>query len=227
MSQESDTFTSLGWSDVWASVLTQPSVATFETILGDPQATDRRACTWVFMSALIGYTFSMFVQALVSGLNGSASQAGSSIASAVGISLIAMLCAAPFSALGAVLGLVTSAGITQLIANALGGTGTYSKLVYAFAAYIAPLTLLTSLLGAIPLVNCLAVLPGIYGLVLNVIAVKAVNQFGWGRAIASSVFILLVALVLVAIIWIVVLALLGPSIRDMFYNFRGTPPELP
>jgi hypothetical protein len=118
-----------------------------------------------------------------------------------------------------VLGLMISAGLTQLIASALGGTGSYSKLVYAFATYSAPLAIISSIVGSIPYVNYLAFPLSIYGMVLNVIAVKAVNQFGWGKAIASSWLILasiLLVVVLVAVMVIAILTLLGPIIGSVF-----------
>ena len=100
----------------------------------------------------------------------------------------------------------------------LGGTGTYAKLAYAFAAYLAPLTLVSSFISAIPLVNCLTLPIAIYGIVLNVIAVKAVHQFGWGKALASSVLVFAGILLVVAVGVIVILALLGPAIGTVFSN---------
>lgn len=70
-----------------------------------------------------------------------------------------------------------------------------------------------------PLVNCLAFPLGIYGLVLNAIAVKAVHQFSWGRALAASFALLAVALLcLLPVFVIVVLAILGPAIGNIFSN---------
>jgi len=203
------------WSEVWISALTRPSVATFEGFVQDPNATDRRAYTWVFVSALIGFAIS----ALLGIVFGTGTAEGPEATGVmVGSSLTCLICGAPISALLSVLGLVIIGGITQLIAGALGGTGTYSELVHAFAAYMAPLTLITSVLGAIPYINFLTIPLGIYGIVLNVIAVRAVHQFGWGKAIASSVLILVGILVLVACVVIGILLLLGPVIGNVFSN---------
>jgi hypothetical protein len=197
-------------------------VATFEGIANDPNATTSRAYTWVAVSALIGYVISVVFQIMLgtgSSLLSQPGRAGAAGAAGVaGFGLTTLICCAPVVVVLSVLGLMISAGITQLIASALGGTGTYSKLVYAIAAYIAPLTIVSTVLGSIPLINCLDYLIGIYGIVLNVIAVKAVHQFGWGKAIASSFLILAAILFFVAIVVIVILALLGPAIGNIFSN---------
>jgi hypothetical protein len=103
------------------------------------------------------------------------------------------------AALGALLGVAFSAWVTQLIARALGGSGTYTKLVYLFAAFQAPL-LIVSPLGGLP-VPCLFLVSlgtGLYGLLLTVISVEAVNRFGWGRALAASSPLLAVGFLIMA-----------------------------
>ncbi len=217
---------SFSWIQVWTNALTRPSVATFEELVRDPKATSGRAYAWVFITALIGSGFSVLIELALAGISGSASSAESGAIATLGGSIMRLVCAVPVIAVLSVLGLMISAGITQLIASAIGGTGTYSKLVYAFAAYLAPLALITGVLGAIPYVNCLTFPLGLYSIVLNVTAVKAVHQFGWGKAVASSILILAGILVVVAVVIIVILALLGPAIGSVFSNIIrdiGTP----
>jgi hypothetical protein len=224
MSQELSTppVVSYTWSEAWIKALTQPTVRTFEAIANDPKATANRAYVWVAVSSLIAYVISMALQLMLGTSNTLLSQPGREGALGAlgfaGAGLGTLVCCAPFVAAFAVLGLAISAGITQLIASALGGTGTYPKLAYAIAAYDAPITLITGLVSAIPFLNCLAFPIGIYAIVLNVIAVKAVHQFGWGKAVASSVLILAAILVFVAVVVIVILALLGPAIGNIFSN---------
>jgi hypothetical protein len=98
----------------------------------------------------------------------------------------------------------------------LGGTGTYTELVYGWAASIPPLALIIGTLGSIPNVYAVAlnVGGGLYGSVLQVTAIKAVHHFSWGRAIAS-VFLIPVAVVLVAVAVIVFLTLVGTASRHI------------
>jgi hypothetical protein len=215
----------LTWFDTWILAVTQPSVASFEKIIRDPKASITRAFLWVFITSLIGYAFIMAGQMIFGGRADASMFGGQSNLEPVQMLLI-FACQTPIMAVLSIVGLVICAGITTLIARALGGTGPFSQLVYAFAAYEAPLALVSGVLGAIPLVIFLSFFLGVYGIVLNVIAVKAVHQFGWGKAIVSSVVILFGILVLIAIITIVILALLGPSIQNVFNNVIqqiGTP----
>jgi len=212
---------SFSWSETWTKALTQPLEASYEEISNDPNASPRKAYTWIFVSSLIGYTIFMLMSSLF-GTNAIGTGGGAAFGSLIGF----VLCGAPIGGLFAVLGIMISSGITQAIASALGGVGTYSKLVYAVAAYTAPIALISFLLNIIPYVNCLSIPLGVYAIYLNITAVKAVNKFSWGKAIASSVLILALLLVIVAVVVIVILALLGPAIGNVFSDILteiGTP----
>jgi hypothetical protein len=206
----------LPWFQVWVNALSRPSEATYVELVRDPKASSGRAYLWVFFTSLIGYMFIMLGQFV--GLGWSAMFGNSPAMGSGEGGLLALTCQVPVAAVLSIISLTISAGITQLIAHALGGTGSFSKLVYAIAAYLAPLTLISGVLSVIPFVNLLSIPLGIYGIVLNVIAVKSVNQFGWGRAVLSSFIIFAFALVLVAVIVIAILALLGPAINGIFSN---------
>ena len=206
------------WNEVWISAITRPSVETFEDFIRYPDATANRGYKWIFIAGLVASILAFLISFAITSLFGGGISDSYSLTSLFGSSIFLIICMAPLSAILGVVGLMISAGITQFFASALGGTGTYSKLAYAFAAYYAPLSIVTSLLSGIPLINCLALPLGLYGIVLNVIANKAVNQFSWGKAIASSVVILAGILLLVGVCVIVVLALLGPAIGNVFSN---------
>jgi pilus assembly protein Flp/PilA len=206
------------WNEVWISAITRPSVETFEDFVRYPDATANRGYKWIFIAGLAATILGFLISLAITSISSGGSPDPYSITGLFGTSIYFLVCAAPISAVLGVVGLMISAGISQFFASALGGTGTYSKLAYAFAAYYAPLSIVTGLLTAIPILNCLAFPLGIYGIVLNVIANKAVNQFSWGKAIASSVVIIAGILVLVAVCVIVILALLGPAIGNVFSN---------
>jgi len=199
---------SLSWSETWIDALTKPSEETYVQIAADPGASPRRAYTWIAIASFISFSISIFLSGLFA--------VGAGGGDALGGLMITLVCGAIFVPIFSILALMIFTGITQAIAGALGGTGSYGKLVYANAAYQAPLSLVSTGLSIIPIVSLLTIPLLFYGIVLNVIAVKAVNQFSWGKALASSIAILFGLLIIGAILVVVVLALLGPAIGNIF-----------
>ena len=98
-----------------------------------------------------------------------------------------------------ILRLLFFAGIGQWIAHLLGGSGDFRKLIYAFAALLAPLAIISTLvvsaafvlraLYGFPILNTslpIFWLPfGIYQIILSAVAVKAIHRFGWVKAAIS------------------------------------------
>lgn len=197
---------SMTWSETWIKALTQPSVDTFEQIAADPGGSTNKAYLWIAISSAISFFGSFFVN----GLFGAAGGDG------IGGAFFGLICGVVIAPIIVVIGFMIMTGISQGIAGLLSGTGSFSKLAYAYAAYYAPLTLISTGLSVVPYLGLLAIPLGFYGIVLNVIAIKAVNQFSWGKAVASSFAILAVIFMVVAICLIVGLVLLGPAIEEIF-----------
>jgi hypothetical protein len=84
-----------------------------------------------------------------------------------------------------VVGTIIVVGLQHLVARALGGQGVFDDMIYSYASFSAPISLITSAMGMIPLVGCLSLFVVFYALALNVIAVKAVHRLDTGRAILS------------------------------------------
>ena len=177
----------LSWWQSWTSALFKPSVATYERIANDQQASTIRAAMWIFFASLVGLFISIplslaFNPSLITQLQQATGEIGSALTAALGL----MLCVVPFSAAISTFGMIISTALIQLTARLLGGKGTFEGAFNALAAITAPITPITSLLGAIPVVGGCLVLPiGLYVLVLDVMAVKAANRFGWGAAIGA------------------------------------------
>lgn len=199
-----------GWLPVWIKAVTRPSEQTYIELAEHPDASSRTAYIWVFLAG----TLSGIVQAFASTIRVATGAApmlqqipgldqylppevlNSGAAGGAGImSLIGGICAAPFAGLLSVVFFALGIAIIQWIAKLFGGAGSYEKLVYVMAAITVPFTLVSAvsvLLSVIPFVGlCMSVISfalAIYALVLQVMAVKAVNGFGWGPA-AGAVFI--------------------------------------
>ena len=58
---------SLSWLQVWRRALTVPSVITFEQFVHDPNATTRRAFSWMFVAYFVGYGLSFLIHKLTQG----------------------------------------------------------------------------------------------------------------------------------------------------------------
>jgi hypothetical protein len=211
--------------------MTRPSDQTFFRISRAPNANVTTALLWVFLGSLVNFFLASLVQGRVmtqmmqdSGIEGLPASGGG---------LLTAICGAPIGALIQTVLFAAVVGIVQLLAKMFGGRGTFDQLAYALAAIVTPFYLVSgvlTLLSAIPFaVYCFGIVGfflGIYVLVLEVMAVKGVNQFGWGQAIGS---LLLPVFALVCCISVVVagfLSMLGPDILDTF-NSIMTPPALP
>ncbi len=178
------------WFSVWRDAITKPSEQTFASIAQSPNAKLTTALLWVFLGSLVNAVLSSLVQGVVFrrlmqnsafGENGFPRMAGGG--------LIATICIGPIVS---VILFAAVVGVVQLLAKMFGGRGTYDQLAYAIAAIVTPFYFIGSvlaLLAAIPFVvycsGLLGLLLFIYVVVLEVMAVKGVNQFGWGQAAAS------------------------------------------
>lgn len=191
-----------GWVPVWIKAVSQPREQTFVDITEHPDAASRTAFIWVFLAGTISGIVQAILQAIytvtgtspqmpIPGLE-QFTQSGSGDASTIGVTFIVTLCLSPVAGVISVIFFAIGTAIIQWIAKLFGGVGTFEKMAYAFAAITVPFSLVSAplaLLGLIPFVGlCFGILSfglGIYALVLQVMAVKAVNRFGWGQSIAS------------------------------------------
>jgi hypothetical protein len=218
------------WVSVWRDALTKPSDLTFARIAQSPHAKATTALLWIFLGSLVQFFLSSLVQGRIMRQMMQNSDFGANgFPRAFGGGLIASICGAPIGALISVVVFAIVIGVVQLIAKMFGGRGTYDQLTYAIAAIAAPFSLVggvLALLSAIPFAGfcfgILGFLAGIYVLVLEVMAVKGVNQFGWGQAIASLLLPVLAVACCISIGVIGILRALGPNISDIF-NSITTP----
>ena len=214
----------LPWYQVWLKALTEPRVASYESLVSRPGVSLGKACLWVGLVAVVAVLVSfgiIFGLGSLSYLDPSLQQASDSLGYLTGSALF-LVCLGPAAGLFAIVGLLVSAGISHVLARALGGTGTYDQLAYAMAAYSAPGSLVSSAIAFIPCIGFVLSFPfSLYLLFLNVLAIKAVHHLSWGRAVVSSTAFLALVLTLLACGVIFILALLGPAVGNVFSNIVG------
>jgi hypothetical protein len=234
-----------GWFPVWIKAVTKPNEQTFIDITENPDAKAKTAYIWVFIAGTLSGVIQAFVAAItaatgavsplqqIPGLEQYIPQSTGGGGS-VGAALIGGLCGSPLAGLLSVAVFALGVAIVQWIAKLFGGTGTYEKLLYAFAAIWTPFMVVSSvfaLLGLIPFVGyCTGIISlglFIYYLVLLVMAVKGVNRFGVGHAVGSVFIPGCVVFIICACIVIGGLALLGPVIGNVFKNIQQGLPSTP
>lgn len=207
---------------VWQKALTRPNEQTFAEIASSPNAKASTAYLWVFVSSLI----QIFLTALVQNrmLSTYANQYGLGdvfAARGVGSTVAGALCGAPVAAIISTLFFALGVAIVQWLARMFGGRGTTDRLAYAIASIWAPFAIVSGILAlfsAIPYAGlcfgAIGLIAGIYAFVLEVMAVKGVNQISWGAAIGALLIPGLVIAFLCACLIGGLASLLIPAIRN-------------
>ncbi len=212
---------------VWIKAVTRPSEQTFAQIAASPKAKAMTGFLWAF----IGFLVELILVSLVQGarMRSMLQQYGldNRFGGGAVATLVRVVCGAPVLALIVTLFFAIDVFIVQWLAKMFGGKGTADQLAYAMGAIVAPFAMVAGVLGllsAIPFVGlCFTIvsfLLSLYIVVLNVMAVKGVNQFGWGPAIGSLFIPALVIGFLCGCLVVGSLALLGPAIRDALQQIQ-------
>ncbi len=216
---------------VWIKALTRPNEQTFAELAASPSAKATTGYLWYFITFLVSVFFVTLVPNtnLRQFLEQYGSQYGAQIHGSGGFvsNLISAVCGAPIGALISTLLFALGVALIQWIARMFGGRGTNDQLVYAMSAIRSPILLVGSILAlfsAIPFVGLcfgiVSLLISLYGLVLEVMAVKGVNQFGWGQALGSFFIPILAFTCLCACLIGGTIALIGPVIGDTFRQIQ-------
>lgn len=207
----------------WIKAVTKPNEQTYAEIGNSPNAKLTTACLWVFIGSLVSFFLSSLVQSASMRSLMQQVGMGGQYGGSFGSTLISAVCGAPIVAVIATIFFAIFIYIFQWIAKMFGGKGTPDQLAYAMAAISAPVSIVSGflgLLGAIPYIGLcfglLSIILVIYVLVLEVMAIKGVNQIGWGAAIGTLFIPTLVLIFVCGCLVIGILMLLGPVIGDVF-----------
>lgn len=118
------------WYEIWWYVLTHPSAQTFREISREPGASVGRAFLWVVVTSLISSVIGSILGAVFNPTR---------------IDVFAFVCSFITVPVFAILGLAISGAIYHFVARLFGGTGSWERLVYSFATFLAPFALVGSL----------------------------------------------------------------------------------
>jgi hypothetical protein len=162
----------LSWHQTWMLAITQPSNATFERIARDPNATCIRAYKWIFFTALAG---ALIFHVFYRNTYAFPGQEKPEIPLNTGTLIVEL----------AVIFFCLQTFMTDYAATLFHGSGEYHQTAYDLAAFYAPLYLLIGLVSGISMMSWLLIPILIYGIVLGIIAVKAVHRIRWWQATIS------------------------------------------
>jgi len=117
------------------------------------------------------------------------------------VGVAAFLAALIMTPILSVVSWLIGSGIYYIFAMLLGGKGNYTTQSYLIAIYSAPLSVVSAILGLIPVVGLfIAIIPGLYGLYLLTMSLKEAHSFTTGKAVLAWLLPILI-LVLLAIIF--------------------------
>ena len=173
------------WAHIWLTAISRPKLSTFEKLAVSPQATTRRAYTWLGAAALAGWA----VPALASLARGGLPVPVVVVAALVlwGLTLVWFSLAH---------------GAADYLAQIFGMRLPFDRMAYTAASFCAPLVIVAGALMAGPGFMRALLLPLlIYAFYLDVLAVRAVYRLGWAQglvAAAPGTLLMLVPLAAVA-----------------------------
>lgn len=177
------------WATIWATALTRPTVATFADLLAQARNSGQVAYGWLLTSSLL----SAAILAVAAQLRQLDQPADPSL----------------FLATLLYTGLVVGSwGLfthcTHWLAQRLHGRGRYADLLYLFAAFSAPLSIVSTLLSLLPDYRLASLALYGYWFLLYGVAVQAGYGISWRRAtavllLASATLFLLVLVALVGV----------------------------
>jgi hypothetical protein len=169
------------WAAIWLNALIKPSAATYLRLAQQPHATARSAYAWMAIGGLVGGLSSGLVTVITQLIQSEPLDAG-------------LLLAIPLYAALVVLFWAIFAGSAQLVARLFKGNGTHKQLSYVFATFSAPLTIVFSLLSLVPQTGVPQILLYLYWTVLYILAIRAINELSFVRALGSGLIALLVTM---------------------------------
>ena len=222
---------SMSLVETWIAAITKPNEGTFTQITAQPGATAGKAFLWVFLASIFTTFANLVAQAVRAGGQMDmfrrflppelARELPVGAVPSIGFGTV--ICGAPVGAIFAVVFFAIAVALIQWVAKLFGGTGSFDKLAYAFSAITVPYSVIAAILtlvGIIPFIGILTGLIsfglGIYVLVLEVLAVKAVNGLDTGKAVGSVLLPVLVIFLVVCCCALVVGLALGSAVGGVF-----------
>lgn len=168
------------WYKIWLRAFFKPTQDTIADLVRGHSRDRKTPYLWIFSSSTIGYALWFIPNSLDQDLLNQADLGGQWLLSGPLLMGIVWM-----------LSVRILVAITQFVASKLlGGEGTSSELFYIYAAMVSPARLISGIIALlsliVPLIGYLAWALSIYELALLAIAARAINRFGWSKAIIAA-----------------------------------------
>ncbi len=171
----------MSWWQAWFTALARPHLLFYESLAQDTSITMNRAYLWL----AIGGLFTGLGDIVARLIYGQAESPNP-------------LFLIPFALLYPLLSIVIFVviiAIANVIAKSLfKGGGVFKELIRPMAAFMAPLMIIMSIVGLIPVVRLANYGLQVYVVGLAILSVKAVHRIGWGEATVCCAIFMLSAL---------------------------------
>jgi len=220
MSPEPSGFSS--WFSTWMDAVTKPNEQTFAAMASSPNAKMSTAFLWVFLGSLVNFFVATLMQGVIMARFAQQFDLDGLPRTVMGGGFLSVVCGAPIGAITSVVFFALFTGVVQWVAKMFGGKGTFEQLLYVFAAISVPYTIIGSVLTLFSATSFFLICIGplslaifIYVVVLGVMAVKGVNQFGWGEAAGAFFLPGIVLFCCMAAVIAGLVSLLVPVFRDV------------
>ena len=203
------------WYEIWWDVWLHPGIAPYQTILNEPNHSMTRGFIWIAVTSFMVTLISSLFSALVMRNLVADAFVGTMFENYATYTLSA-ICGVILSPIFAIIGVAISAGIYHWVAKLFHGKGNWTDLVFCLSAVTAPGTLVGGVIGIFSLLffqnPVILFLPvfvslvlAVYIIVLNVNAIRAVEDVGTWQAIGTIVLPTIFVLVVVTCCSIVTL----------------------
>ena len=222
-----------GMFQTWLKVLSSPGQEVFVTARESAAAKLSTALVWIILASIVSALLGLVqTQLAVAGMEGSFEtmleqfraelppDAPPELLSAfesffevmptlIGSASLSTIIVGPLSFLIVV-------GVFHVIASLLRGQGHYGRFAYLVAAYWAPITIASSLLGIVPIVGaCLGPILIVYAFVLTFFAAKVEYGLSDGRAITVAVAPILLGLLLGICFVVVIFGVVMSAVQNI------------
>jgi hypothetical protein len=194
---------SLPWYEVWKRAIMQPNLHNYIQLISDPSGNFLRGLMFILAGTLLSTVIGIPSQIITNlALEDDQFFGPYQFYTPETNIFFTLVCGIPFAILITTIVYAIYVAITHVAALVLGGQGSIDKLGYGLSLYVAPLSIINALISLVLTPLALIATPLfvlanlasfglglvilVYGIVLSVIATKAVHQFGWPQATIAA-----------------------------------------